>query len=158
MNEEVVEREAARAVVFDSHRAVLLQRIAAGSGPAWILPGGGVAPGETHEQAVVRELAEEVGLRNAVIGPWVWERTAEFSFRGVRYRQHERYFLAGAERFEFDHSGLEDVEIGVVLGHRWWSIDDIEAAVRLVFWPRKLGELLQPLSRGILPSRPIPIE
>ncbi|HYM97703.1 MAG TPA: hypothetical protein VET26_10395, partial [Candidatus Sulfotelmatobacter sp.] len=69
-----------------------------------------------------------------------------------------RYYLAGTERFEFDHSGLEDVEIGLVLGHRWWSIDDIEAAVGLVFWPRKLAELLQPLSRGMLPSRPIPIE
>lgn len=157
MSDGIVEREAARAIVLNPDRAVLLQHIEAESGRAWILPGGGLAAGETHEQAVMRELAEEVGLRVIALGPWVWRRTAEFSFQGVRYRQQERIFLTRADPFEFDHSGLEELEVGIVLSHRWWTIDEIEAATNLVFWPRHLAQLLRPLVAGNVPNEPVAI-
>jgi ADP-ribose pyrophosphatase YjhB (NUDIX family) len=157
MSDGIVEREAARAIVLSPNRSVLLQLIEAESGRCWILPGGGLADGETHEQALMRELAEEVGLQAIELGPWVWRRTAEFTFRGVRYRQQERIFLAHAEPFEFDHSGLEEVEVGIVLGHSWWEIDEIESATSLVFWPRGLAQLLRPLVLGEVPRVPLEI-
>jgi len=158
MSERIVEREAARAVVVSPNREVLLQQIEAESGRCWILPGGGLATGETHEEALIRELAEEVGLQLLELGPLVWRRTAEFSFRGVRYRQRERFFLARAEPFAFDHSGLEAIELGIVLGHRWWTVDEIESATNLVFWPRGLAQLLRPLVMGELPREPLNIQ
>jgi ADP-ribose pyrophosphatase YjhB (NUDIX family) len=158
MDKRIVERHAARAIVLRPDHAVLLQHIEAETGRAWILPGGGLAAGETHEQALSRELAEEVGLRAVSLGPWVWRRTAEFSFHGVRYRQQERIFLARAEPFDFDHAGLEEVEMGVVLDHRWWTVDEIEAASGRVFWPRRLAQLLRPLVMGEVPREPIEIE
>ncbi len=127
MSDGVVERQAARAIVLSRNQAVLLQLIEAESGRSWILPGGGLRDGETHEQALMRELAEEVGLQAIQLGPWVWRRTAEFTFRGVRYRQQERIFLAHAEPFVFDHSGLDEVEVGIVLAHQWWRIEEIES-------------------------------
>jgi 8-oxo-dGTP diphosphatase len=50
------------AVIIEDDRVVLVRR---GRPPAygeWSLPGGAVEPGETLEEAVVREVAEEIGL------------------------------------------------------------------------------------------------
>lgn len=51
------------AVISDSSGRLLLVRRANEPGRGlWSLPGGRVEPGETDEQAVVREVAEETGL------------------------------------------------------------------------------------------------
>ena len=55
------------AVVIEDDRVVLVRR---GSPPAygeWSLPGGAVEPGETLEEAVVREVKEEIGLEVEVV-------------------------------------------------------------------------------------------
>src|SRR5260370_38652832 len=158
MSDGVGERQAARAIGLSRKQAVLLQLIEAESGRSWILPGGGLRDGETHEQALMRELAEEVGLQAIQLGPWVWRRTAEFTFRGVRCRQQERIFLSHAEPFEFDHSGLDEVEVGIVLGHQWRMIEEIESATHLVFCPLGLAQLLRPLVPCELPKGPLEIE
>lgn len=54
----------ALAVVFDSDRVLLTYRTDV---PVWILPGGGVEPCESLEQAVVRETREETGLEVEVV-------------------------------------------------------------------------------------------
>jgi 8-oxo-dGTP diphosphatase len=55
------------AIIFDENRVVLVRR---GRPPAlgqWSLPGGMIEVGETMEEAIVREVEEEVGLRVEVI-------------------------------------------------------------------------------------------
>lgn len=51
------------AVVFDAGCVLLVRRAKAPLAGEWSLPGGAVELGETLEQAVVREVAEETGLR-----------------------------------------------------------------------------------------------
>lgn len=50
------------AVVFDGDQVILVRRGSPPSYGAWSLPGGAVEVGETLEEAVVREVAEEIGL------------------------------------------------------------------------------------------------
>lgn len=50
------------AVCVRDGRLLLIQRGRGVGAGAWSLPGGRLEPGETLEQAVVRELAEETGL------------------------------------------------------------------------------------------------
>ena len=53
------ERHAVRAVIIRDGRVALVKSKKKGF---YQFPGGGIAPGETHEQALVRETLEEVGL------------------------------------------------------------------------------------------------
>ena len=50
------------AVVFDGDQVILVRRGSPPSYGAWSLPGGAVEVGETLEEAVVREVAEEIAL------------------------------------------------------------------------------------------------
>ncbi|MEV0996495.1 NUDIX domain-containing protein [Nonomuraea sp. NPDC050202] len=46
-------------------RVLLGERVKAGEPPSWCLPGGAVEPGESFEEAAVRELGEETGIHDA---------------------------------------------------------------------------------------------
>jgi ADP-ribose pyrophosphatase YjhB (NUDIX family) len=62
-----VTRVAAYGVCIDDDRVLLCRLSAVTARPgAWTLPGGGIDFGEHPEAAVVRELAEETGLRGRV--------------------------------------------------------------------------------------------
>jgi 8-oxo-dGTP diphosphatase len=51
------------AVVFDADCVLLVRRAKAPLAGEWSLPGGAVELGETLEEAIIREVAEETGLR-----------------------------------------------------------------------------------------------
>ena len=61
-------RAAVGAVVLDEDRVLLVRRGQPPGQGKWSLPGGLVDLGERHEDAVVREVEEESGLRVQVLG------------------------------------------------------------------------------------------
>ena len=68
-------REAARFIVVDEDERVLLVRFdLVRGGHVWATVGGGLEPGEAHEDAARRELREEVGLEGVDLGPCIWTR------------------------------------------------------------------------------------
>ena len=151
-------RQAARAVVLDPDDRLLLVRFEFPSTVVWATPGGGLDPGETHEQAIVRELAEEVGLDEVELGPWIWTREHVIPFLDGNWDgQVERYVLVRTHRFEpVPRFTPEQLAAEYVTGLRWWTAAEL-AASEEVFAPRRLPELVAALLRDGPPGEPVDV-
>jgi len=147
MTSEPVDRRAARVLLLDRQGRLLLLRWSdprkPESGTWWITPGGGLEGDEVWETGAVRELFEETGLRleASSLGEPVLEREIEVELDGVRYRQHERFFLARVASHDVDTSGFTELESATVHEHRWWTIEALASTTEQVS-PRNLLAVL----------------
>jgi 8-oxo-dGTP pyrophosphatase MutT (NUDIX family) len=148
---DVVERRAARVLLVDAARRVLLFHGCDPADPAagdwWFTPGGGLDPGETPAQGAARELAEETGLQvlPEALGPPVHDRVAVFRYAGGSYRQSEDFFVLCVDAHDVDTSGFSELEVSAVLGHRWWTPQELRGTRERVY-PSELPELLERLA------------
>jgi 8-oxo-dGTP diphosphatase len=153
-------RQAVRAIVRAPDQRVLLVRFEFPGGTRWALPGGGLDDGETHEQALVRELDEELGLRDIAIGPHVWDRMQVHPFADGRWDgQRERIHLVDVPG-AFDPAPAltwEQLNAEYVFEIRWWHPDEIDAADDLQFIPISLARLLRDLDHDGPPVEPIDV-
>ena len=93
----------------------------------WFAAGGAIEPGESAQEAAVRELEEETGLSGAELGPEVWRRRHVLDWDGVVTDIRERFFLARVPAFEIDTTGWTEAERISVLEHRWWGVSAMRA-------------------------------
>jgi len=153
-------REAARALLLDPDDRVLLVRfVFPVTGTRWALPGGGLERGETHVDALRRELVEEVGLHEADIGPHIWTRLHVVPFVDGRWDgQRERIHLVRTPRFE-PAPALSPAELAAeyVFELRWWTLDEIAAAPDVVFAPQSLAHHATHLTLHGAPETPVDI-
>ncbi len=154
-------RPAARVVLLDEAKRVFLMH---GSDPMrpekgtwWEIPGGGIEPGETSQEAASRELYEECGFRDVEVGPCIWTQYVEFDFAMYHFKSDEKIHIAHtSESSEWDPQGLEALEAAAFDDAQWWSIDDLEAA-QVQTLPNRLLEFLPSIIAGNMPAEPIDI-
>lgn len=154
-------RQAVRAVVVTPDPAVLLVRFEFPTATVWAPPGGGIEPDETPADALRRELREEAGLADPVIGPEIWHRTHVFPFLdGSHDGQHDRYFLVPvAARFAPEPAlGWDGLRGEYVHELRWWTPAELAAPASGVrFAPATLPRLMVDLGTGGPPPAPIDV-
>ena len=135
-------RPAARILLVDAQDRVLMFRFTPDDRPPlWCTPGGAVDPGESYAAAARRELWAEVGL-DIACGPEVARRVVDVrTFEGVEVTADERYFRVDVDTCDVAAGGLTDQERKLLVGHRWFSRNEIAGHDELIY-PADLVELL----------------
>ena len=148
-------RETVRALILSPEPAVLLVHLVLPDRNFWITPGGGIAPGESHHDALHRELREELGRDGFDIGPHIWTREGHYNWRGEIIAEREYFYLVRSEQFEADSSGNPvPHERELLAEFRWWPATEIPHRSRL-FAPMRLGALVADLLEKGPPARPV---
>ena len=157
MNQIPIIRPAARILLVDENDRTFLFK---GQDPQnksdvfWCPVGGGMDPEETPEEAIRREVMEETGLADFILGPHIWNREEIFSFNGVLLHAKETWFFSRVAHFDVDVSGFSDIERETTLDQRWWTLEElIQTPEHLT--PQRLPELLAPLLEGRFPAKPL---
>jgi 8-oxo-dGTP pyrophosphatase MutT (NUDIX family) len=140
-------RLSARLLILDDAGRLLLFRFVHKTGPLagqdfWATPGGGVDDGESLEQAAVRELAEETGLRRTSVGPEIARREVVLLLPdGEHVVSDERYFLVRVTDDTLSWANWTALEREVMVEHRWWSCEELSCTGATV-WPENLPAML----------------
>jgi 8-oxo-dGTP pyrophosphatase MutT (NUDIX family) len=157
--------ESARALLVDPQDRVLLmelafRRVAPGQTASrqsfWLTPGGSLLPGESFENALMREIFEETGLRLSHPGQWIWTSPKRIVRDGRSVDTLARVYIQRVPSFEPMPTALTVEERKSFRELRWWSIDEI-AACSETFVPRQLALLLKPLLTSTWPADPVRI-
>jgi len=123
----------------------------------WIMPGGGIEPGETAAEAATREVAEETGIDlpvDRLAGP-VWEREHTFTWDGRRYSYEEQYFVARLDGpVELRPFHGDQHEARHTFAMQWVSQAELDGWPDALA-PRDLADLLPAILDGDLPHEPI---
>ena len=149
-------RPAARVLVVGPDDVLLLFKFRATEGPAWLTPGGGVPPGESVAEAAARELGEETGITASLaeLGPVVAYSEGQWSADGQVFDARDSFFWLRVADTAVDTSRQEDLERSLILGHRWWTVDELAATTDLVY-PVGLAGLMHTLLTQGRPTSPI---
>jgi 8-oxo-dGTP pyrophosphatase MutT (NUDIX family) len=152
-------RHIARAIVLDpADRVLLIEYVSVHAkgpdgGPLhfWFMPGGGLEPGEDHVTACARELGEEIGRDDAMIGPQVASCDGPFHLFKQSRDARERYFVVRLPDDRVDTSRLAETEDNPLVGTRWWTLAELEATDQRIE-PAGLAGVVAHLVSGMTPS------
>jgi len=146
-------RRAVRVLVVDDSGRTLLAQYGDDHPTTtwWVPPGGGQEPGEDDLATARRELFEELGRDDLVVGEPLGRRSGTFRPQGRWFTQHERWYLCRCGPFEVAPEVVDAVRAEGIRGLRWWTAAELRHDGALTA-PRDLPDLLDQIGAGQLPD------
>lgn len=156
-------RKSSRAIVLNKQNQIFLFRYTfdffAEKTAIWITPGGALDEGENFEEALKRELFEELGieLSGSDSTPQIYYRTPLYELsNGETVRSEERFYLVRLDEKEFSYANWTESENKRMTAGKWWSVEEIRQS-KEKFFSNDVVEILERLSKGEIPKEPIEI-
>ena len=123
-------RKGASALIINTKQEFLLVNLVTFEERFFAIPGGGIEPGETAEQAVYREIEEELGIikdKLELVGECKDSLCFKFKTKklekdGTEYEGSERYFFGFRFIGNDDDISLRESE---VRSYRWVCLEDL---------------------------------
>jgi 8-oxo-dGTP pyrophosphatase MutT (NUDIX family) len=155
------ERRTARVVLLDPNGRILLMKGRLPSdpgGPAfWYTVGGGLDDGESLAEAAIREVLEETGFTDVVLGPTVWfDEVILEDVEGERRLFRQFYIVAHTTGGPLSRSGWLDYEHRLTDDIRWWTLEELQLTADVIY-PEGLAELLPDVLAGRYAAEPLVI-
>ena len=154
-------RKSSRAIVLNKENEIFLFQYMFDyleDGKAiWITPGGGLEEGESFEDALKRELFEELGVQITESYPEVYYRNPVYTLKnGKKVQSVEKFFLVRLEEDAFSFEHWSKSEKKRMLAGKWWSREKIEQSDE-EFFSKDILRILNELSCGNYPKEPLEI-
>lgn len=100
----------------------------------WATPGAGLELNESFEQAALRELQEETGLKKDSAGATVASRTFPMQLPdGETVLAEERFFIIHEGKTDVDCSGWSDNVKSVIQNYYWWTLEELRDTTQTIF-------------------------
>ena len=128
-------------------------------GRFWYCVGGQIEPGESIQNAALREIYEETGFvkENIELGPVVWFGEFSMVLHGSMMRLKQVFVVARTRQKQALLSAPDEWEKAYVQKLAWFSLEKIRNSEEVIF-PVLMQDYLPDILSGKCPKEPIEID
>ena len=128
-------------------------------GKFWFLTGGGINPGESFQEAALRELFEETGIskEEVELGPIVWFGEFDLIIADTLTHLKQTFIVMRTKKKKVSFAKLDEREKKVLDKLSWFSLDKIENSNEIIY-PVVLAKYLPDIIAKKYPKKPMMID